>query len=240
MVFEFKPTGEPVLVDNPDCTITLIDSKGTPFNIQQWATTKATKYLGAHKAPAHREQQYKILKKKCDDLGRVIHCSHLSRTETQCFYWAIYRLSANYVLPTTYFTKAQLHKIQAQAHRAMVGRSGYCRGTASEIIYGPKQYGGAGFFHLYDDQGYGQIKLFLKLWRSPETQAGKLLRVTVSWAQFCVGTSLPILQDVVSERPHFKAKWLNALRHFIFTTLGARSASLRPMCQTFSGRRITF
>ena len=126
IIFEFKPTGEPVMVENPECTITLSNSKGHPFNIQQWATTTATKYLGVHKAPAHQDQQYKSLKKKCDDLGRVIQCSHLSRTKTQCFYWAICRLSANYMLPTTYFTKAQLHKIQAQAHRAMVGRSGYC------------------------------------------------------------------------------------------------------------------
>ena len=119
------------------------------------------------------------------------------------------------MLPTTYFTKAQLNKIQAQAYRAMVGRSGYCRGTAKDILYGPKKYGGAGFFHLYDDQGYGQIKLFLKLWRSPATQAGELLRITVSWAQFCVGTSTPILQDVGSKWPHFKAKWLKALRNYL-------------------------
>ena len=156
-----------------------------------------------------------MLKKKCDDLGRIIRCSHLSRTETQCFYWAIYRLSANYVLPTTYFTKSQLHNIQAKAHSAMVSRSGYCRTMANEIIYGPKLYGGAGFFHLYDDQGYGQIKMFMKLWRSPTSQAGKLLRVAVSWAQHGVGTSAEILQDVTTQWPHFEAKWLKSLRQYL-------------------------
>ena len=108
--------------------------------------------------------------------------------ETQCFYWAIYRLSVNYILPTTYFSKTQLHKVQAQAHRAMVGQFGYCRNTANAIIYGPKRYGGAGFFHLYDDQGYGQIKTFMKLWRSPSTQGGKLLQVVVSWVQYTCPT----------------------------------------------------
>ena len=73
---------------------------------------------------------------------------------------------------------------------------------------------------MYDDQGYGQIKLFLKLWRSPETQAGKLLRVTMSWAQFCVGTSAPVLQDVVTKWPHFKAKWLKSLRQYLWDING--------------------
>ena len=149
-----------------------------------------------------------MLKKKCDDFGRIIHCSHLSRRETQCFYWAIYRLSANYVLPTTYFTKAQLYTIQAWAHGAMVSKLGYCRMTAYAIIYGPHRYGGAGFFHLLDDQGYDQIKLFMKLWRSPTFRAGKLLQVAVSWAQYEIGTSTVLFQDVNSKWPHCEAKWL--------------------------------
>ena len=156
-----------------------------------------------------------MLKRKCKDFSRVITCSHLNWKETQCFYWAIYCLSANYVLPMTYFTKTELQQIQAQAHRAMVGRSGYCRTTAQEIIYGTKQYGGAGFFHLYDDQGYGQIKVFLKLLRSPQTQAGKLLHMVVSWAQYCTGTSTPVLQDVRMKWPHFESKWLNSLRNYL-------------------------
>ena len=107
MVFEFKATGEPILIEKPEGQITLYNTRGNPFEIQKRETTKATKYLGAHKA--NQNHQYKVLKKKCDNLGQVIKCSRLSCTETQCFYWAIYHLSANYVLPTTYFTKAQLH-----------------------------------------------------------------------------------------------------------------------------------
>ena len=93
----------------------------------------------------------------------------------------------------------------------MVGRSGYCRTTAGAILFGPKQYGGAGFFHLYDDQGYGQIKLFMKIWRSPNT----LLRIVLSWAQYCVGTSTPVLQDVTAKWPHFESKWLNSLQTYL-------------------------
>ena len=128
--FDLKPTGEPIMQEDPTCNISLKDKAGVQFNIDKWKTTQATKYLGAHKAPANQRQQAKVLKRKCDGFCCIINCSHLTRTKTQCFYWSIYRLSANYVVPMTYFTKAELHHIQAQAHQAMVGRSGYCRTTA--------------------------------------------------------------------------------------------------------------
>jgi hypothetical protein len=50
------------------------------------------------------------------------------------------------------------------------------------VLGGPHYLGGAAFFHFYDDQGYGQVKLFIKFWRSPECIPGKLLRITVAWA----------------------------------------------------------
>ena len=52
MIFEFTPTGEPILVEDPESNITLHDPRGNPFQINKWKTTVATKYLGAHKAPA--------------------------------------------------------------------------------------------------------------------------------------------------------------------------------------------
>ena len=116
IIFEFEPTGEPKMIDDPECRLTLHDKDGNPIKIEWWKTSHATKYLGALKAPANQTQQDKALKRKCDNFCQVIHSSHLTCTKTQCFYWAIYRLSANYVLPTTYFTKDELHCIQAQAH----------------------------------------------------------------------------------------------------------------------------
>ena len=46
-------------------------------------------------------------------------------------------------------------------------------------------------------------------------QAGKLLRIVVSWAQYCIGTSTPVLQDVTTSWPHFESKWLNSLRNYL-------------------------
>ena len=188
--------------------------------ITQWSNSHATKYLGAYKCPKDQSAQYRVLKQKCDNFAKVINCSHLTRSETACFYWAIYRLSANYVLPSTYFTEDELSKIQGKAHSSMVERSGYCRTTPKEIIYGPKQYGGAGYFHLYDDQGYGQVKIFLKVWRSPHTQLGQLLRVAMAWCHFSAGTGTSLLLNVQTKLPHLESKWISSLQQFLHQVNG--------------------
>ena len=86
---------------------------------------------------------------------------------------------------------------------------------ATEVVYGPLFLGGAGFFHLYDDQGYGQVKLFMKFWRSPNNLAGKLLQITMAWHQFSVGTSRPLLEDTSTKLPHLEAKWIASIQSFL-------------------------
>jgi hypothetical protein len=82
----------------------------------------------------------------------------------------IYKLSVGYALPTCHFTEKELTKMQSKAHRAMVAHCGYIRNTSATVLYAPLSLTrGAGFFHLYDDQGYGQLKLFMKFGRSKHT-----------------------------------------------------------------------
>ena len=66
---------------------------------------------------------------------------------------------------------------------------------ASEVSFSPHFLGGAGFFHLYDEQGYGQVKLFMKTWQSHETLQGQLLCVSLAWAQYTAGTGATIKEE---------------------------------------------
>ena len=105
-----------------------------------------------------------------------------------------------------------------KAHRAFVAKIGYNRNTPSAVLFGPHYLGGAGFFHLYDDQGYGQLKLFMKSWRTPDSLQGKLLRVTLAWAQYNAGTSISILEDTTTNMPHFESEYLASLRGYLAST----------------------
>ena len=86
------------------------------------------------------------------------------------------------------------------------------------MLFGPHHLGRAGFFHLYDDQGYGQLKLFLKSWRTPDSLQGKLLRVTLAWAQYNAGTGIFILEDTTTTMPHIESEYLASMRGCLAST----------------------
>jgi hypothetical protein len=59
------------------------------------------------------------------------------------------------------------------------------------------------------------VKLFIKFWRSPESQPGILLRITMTWAQYTVGSCVPILSETKTVLEHLEAEWLVSLRQFL-------------------------
>ena len=130
IMYSFQPTGEPTLETRPPSAIRLQDFSDHPIDINQWDNTTATKYLGVYKCPADQKKQFEFLLQRCNGFSRIVTCSHLTRKETKCFYWAIYRLSVNYALPTTYFSLKELNKIQAKSHASMLAKSGFNRFTS--------------------------------------------------------------------------------------------------------------
>ena len=215
--YDWQPSGEPVLSveANPQDPVSIVGKDGAPVHIQHVPNDVAIKYLGCHKCCANQQQQKEALRIKCDDYARVINCSCLSRRGTQVCYQAIYRLSVGYPLPVCYFTFDELDKIQRKAHGAMVSHSGFNRNTKKAVLFGPPWLAGANFFHLYDIQGHGQLKLFITSWRTPNTHSGKLLRIAVSWAQYCTGTGTSIFVDTSTKLPHLESQWLKSLRKFL-------------------------
>jgi hypothetical protein len=213
MEFEFKPSGKPVLViHNQRDQLLVQDKHDNRVIIRHVPNNEATKYLGCWKAPQGQKQQKQSIEKKCSEYARIINCSSLTRKETKYFYEGIYKPSVGYPLPTTYFTEKELDKVQTKAHQAMVTHCGYNRYTARSVIYGLERLGGAGFTHLYDMQGFGQLEMFIKSWRAKETHQGKILRVGVQWAQYCAGTSKSILEDTKMIITYLESEWIKSLR----------------------------
>ena len=218
--YEFTESGTPSLVEDPNPShpqypLTIRGKHSHPVKITFVPNSKAIKYLGCQKCPANQKQQHAALQAKCDDYARIINCSRLSRRGTQVFYQAIYRLSVNYPLPVCYFSFKELDKIQRKVHQAMVSGSGFNKFTSRAVLFGPAYLGGASFFHLYDEQGYGQVSHFIKAWRSPNTHSGQILRVAVAWAQYCIGTSTPLFTDPAAPLPHLESAWLASLRNYL-------------------------
>ena len=212
-------TGAPTIVDDPQppSPLTILGRDGQPVAIQHIRSSEAIKYLGCHKCPSNQRQQLQALQRKCDDYARVINCSRLSRRGTQVFYQAIYRLSVGYPLPMCYFKQDELAKLQRKAHTAMLTHSGYNQKTALPVVFGPEHLGGADFFHLFDEQGYGQVSHFMKFWRTPQSHPGQLLRIAVAWSQYCAGTSWSIFKNTSTPLPHWESNWLKSMREYLHT-----------------------
>ena len=215
-----EPSGEPALVIRPEMQphpvpLRLHDRDGNPTAINFLPSDKAIKYLGCQKAIANQKEQLVAITNRCNKNAKVINNSHLSRKETGIYYRGIYQLSVGYPLPVCYFTFPELEKAQKQAHIAMLTHSGYNRTTNKAVVYGPEHYGGIDFFHLMDLQGYGQLELFMKFWRCPSTEAGSILRITMSWVQYYTGVGWPVLRDADIWIPHMPTAWIASFREYL-------------------------
>lgn len=221
--YNFANDGEPMVStsDQPPAPLRVHDNTGQPVTITHVPNSKAIKYLGFLKCIHNQTEQKDALKKKADGYARVVNCSPLSRTGARIFYRGIYKLSVDYVLPLTYFTESQLETVQKKAHKSFLNKCGYHRNTKLAVVYGPIHWGGIEFFHLYDLQGYGQVATFIKYWRTPKTQSGQMLRLVMSWIQYCAGTGSSVLMDVETKMPHLESMWITSMRDYL-ASIGAR------------------
>ena len=215
--YAFTDAGEPFLSGNTSGTpLALSSADGSPQSIQQKSSYDVHKTLGVHKSPSgEHSKQLAILKKKSDDHGRTVATSPFTRRDAWTYYFAIWLTSVGYPLPSCSFTFSQLDDAQRKAINAILSRCGYNRSTHRAVIFGPACLGGASYRHLWVEQGVFQVTCFLKHWRLPATQLGKLLRIAVAWFQAALGTGVSFLTDTETPLPHFESKWLRSLRLFL-------------------------
>ena len=185
-------------------------------NIQQLEPTQSHKTLGHWKEPAGRQKdQREQLQRKSAKLATTAHNSPMTRKDAWVFYFAIFLPSITYPLANSFFERAVLERIVHPATKRIAAKCGFARSTPSAVLYGPAGLGGAAFRQGYSEQGIGQLQLFLRHWRQPETQAGRLSRIAVHWTQFHCGTSKSFLEDVRTKHPHTSSKWHASLRAFL-------------------------
>ena len=177
----------------------------------------AHKTLGHYKEPVGTQRtQYHRLQAKSNAITEFLWSTPLSRAESWLFYHACYLPAVCYPLTCSHLSKRQLESIQRRAMAIIIARCGYNRNTKKEILFGPVEYGGASFYHLYEQQGIQQVKYFLRHWRLT-TIVGKMLKCVLAWTQLSIGVSYPILEHTKTNLPHLEAKWLASLRLFLST-----------------------
>ena len=216
--------GGPILKGGKHGQEILIDDDEQPGHftlVPQLSAHSAHKTLGHYITPAGtNKKQLEVLTTKSDYIATTLANSGLSRAETWTYYFTTYLPSVGYAIPMQHFTRNELQQVGKKALNSIIARCGYNRHTHRAIVFGSTKYGGANFRHLYSIQGAGQLQVFLKYWRTPASQAGRLLRISVAWLQLSVGVSFPVFQNVATPLPHSESLWLMSIRKFLCTING--------------------
>ena len=195
--------------------LTLEDPSSNAFmNIKVKSTFETHKTLGHHKAPAGIAQtQREIRCEKVMQIAKAIHNNPFDHYQAWRLYKSVYIPSISYTLPQSATKVAELQKDQKASINMIIAKCGWPRTAARAMIYGPVDFGGAGFLPWDSIQGAGQIKVFMKLWRT-NTKSSSALRIAIAWMQHHCGISSPVLETFqkLEYVPHC---WLQSLREFL-------------------------
>ena len=133
------------------------------------------KNLGHFKSPAgkYQIQTTKIIN-KAQSILQAISQSPVSRESARTLYHTVYRPAVEYVLGQSFLNSAQLKTIEKLSLPWIFNKCGFEKTTSRAVLFGPANLGGGGFVPLAAKAGVEYITQFLKFWRTPKTQCGKL------------------------------------------------------------------
>ncbi|KAI2491874.1 hypothetical protein MHU86_22670 [Fragilaria crotonensis] len=132
----------------------------------------AHKTLGHYKEPMGlQKMQFRQLKAKVTTSLRFFGVTIFTRDEAWTFYRSCYIPAVVYPLTSSFLSQSQLKHIQGKAMSIITAKCGFNRNTKTEVLYGPKDLGGADFRHLIVQQGISQTMYFLRHWRSQSSTA---------------------------------------------------------------------
>ena len=126
----------------------------------------AHKTLGHYKEPIGLQKtQFRKLKEKSDRITEFLWSTLLTRGEAWTYYRSCYVPAVTYPLTSSFLSTSQLKSVQAKAMAIITAKCGFNRKTKMEVLYGPRDLGGAKFHHLTVHQGIYQTKYFFRLLR---------------------------------------------------------------------------
>lgn len=214
--YNFDDSGIPKLLHSTNTTIDLKDHKGNITSVKEKNIFKPRRNLGHYKSPAGTyTTQYETILNKATTISRNIAQCPIGREEAKLLYDSVYRPAIEYTIGQSFLSHAQHKTIESKSLPWIIAKCGYNRNTSRSIIFGPSYLGGAGFMPLEAKQGTDMTMHFLKHWRSPTEQSGKLMRVVLGWTQHQSGMPFAILQNTANSLSYVEGRFMITLRSFL-------------------------
>jgi hypothetical protein len=154
--------------------------------------TQAFKTLGVYiLASGCQNRQMEILRTSSQHYYDHIQNSTLSPQEAYTSYALYLRPRLSYPLPCTSLTSSQCRRIQAPALAVLLPNFRLNRHSRRSVLFSGPKYGGLSLPDLYDDQGLGQLMLFIGHIKLGD-DTGQLILSTLTHIQLKTGSSRPV------------------------------------------------
>ena len=107
-----------------------------------------------------------------------------------------------------------MESVQTNILAAVMNKLGASRTTPAAIRHGPTELGGLNIIDLQTEIGIAQIK-FLRNATYADTEAGKLITLSVKLTQMEAGVAQNILEKPDIPLPYITKTWITSLRRFL-------------------------
>ena len=214
--YNFDDSGIPRLMHHPSEKIILTDAAGGDVTIGGKNIYQTRTNLGHDKSPGSNGiTHYKrVLKKGLGIAEAIVKCGG-TRDESRMYYDTVWRPAVEYTLSQSFLSDKQLKAIEKACLPKIISKCGYNRMTSRAILGGPANLTGGGIIPLVAATGAGEVLHFVKNWRTPQEDIGKVLRIVYAWNQYQAGVSFPLLEQPDEEISYLQGKVIPSLRKYL-------------------------
>lgn len=139
----------------------------------------------------------------------------LTPQDIKTFHRTMYAPAMRYVLPAALAVdEEELAPVQTQVLASMLQKLGYSSKTPTAIRHGPMEIGGLELLDLRTELGISNLK-FLRDAIYTESEAGKLMLLTVKYSQIEAGISEPLLEYPDIHLLYVTSSWVMSIRQFL-------------------------
>jgi hypothetical protein len=212
MKWDFQDNDKPELDKQVEMEMQLEAGDGSQVTLHNNSVEEAHKTLGTWKLALHTQtKQYNVLLQQNTKYAQNILSSAVSKWECWTAYYTVYLPRNTFILPTCYFTRKQLDKLQQKVTSATLAKGGFVSTMPREVVFGPQLYGGIAMRVVWGEQLINQVQMVVKHIRCPG-DCNIMLRIALTWAQLSTGMGFPLLKYTGLWVPHLECRWLTSMR----------------------------
>lgn len=153
------------------------------------------------------------LVKRSANMSAIVGTSGMHPYQAEVAVRMIYTPAMGYSLPAVNISEKVLNKMQNKAMESFIPAMGYNKKTPQAIMYGPKEFGGAGIPHLYTECRIQQITTLIMHIRS-KTDLGRLFMINLNWLQLTIGVGTSLFKNT-DPICYVENNWFFGIRQFL-------------------------